>query len=137
MKFEIKLLKGIALAHVVVGLAITSLVFMEQIHPFILDTLYSHQIENSKQIIFWISIFGPTLASWGILFYLAIKNYSAHPNLDSYRLMHYSLLVWAPLDTALCLYNDIWLGAILNIIVLLAFLFLLMRIKFMAYVNCE
>ncbi len=126
---ETKQLKILSLVHVVAGILITSLVFLDFTHSIVINLIYPNGIENTEQIIFWISIFGPTLASWGLLFFLAVKNYEVSPTKESFKLMIYSLLIWAPLDSLLCLYNGIYIGALGNAIILMLFLYLLFKIR--------
>lgn len=127
---EEKLLKIIGLAHVVGGLALTTVLFIEPTHPFLLEVLYgSSSVPNQAQIFFWFSILGPTIASWGLLFYSAIYQYFLNPNNQAFYLMAGSVLLWAPLDSALCIYNGIYIAALGNFVVFFIIMFLLYRVK--------
>ncbi|HNP66108.1 MAG TPA: hypothetical protein PKH39_19425 [Woeseiaceae bacterium] len=68
---------------------------------------------------FFVSVFGPTIASWGLLFGILVRQFFEQPNESLWRGLVLSLVVWAPLDTALCIYYGFTTGAILNAIVLL------------------
>jgi len=125
----IKLLKLIAIMHVGAGLLLSALIFITSIHGFLLNLLYPNGSTNTEQIIFWISILGPTIASWGVLFYSAIASYEAHPSKQSFNFLVASVLIWAPIDSALCLYNGIYLGVIGNSFILILLLALLYRVK--------
>ncbi len=128
-----KLLKLLALAHILGGLAVSSLLFIEPLHPIMLEVIYgSSSVPNQQQIFFWLSILGPTIASWGVLFYLAVCQYFSHPSPTSLKMMAASILVWAPLDSALCLVNGIYIGALGNALVLLVFMVLLYRVRSLA-----
>ncbi len=74
---------------------------------------------------FFISIFGPTVASWGVLFSAVVRQYYIAPSEDLWRLMLLAVLLWAPLDTGLCLYFGLWAAALLNTIVATALVTLL------------
>ncbi|MBL4623424.1 MAG: hypothetical protein JKY89_13610 [Immundisolibacteraceae bacterium] len=128
-----KLLKLLGISHVLGGLLLSCLLFIEPIHPLVLQLIYgTSAVPNQPQIFFWLSILGPSIASWGVLFCLAVRQYFAHPSGDTLRMMVASILVWAPLDSALCLYNGIVIGAIGNALVVLVFLVLFYRVRGLA-----
>lgn len=67
---------------------------------------------------FFVSVFGPTVASWGLLFGILVGQFFERPNEALWRGLVLSLVVWAPLDTALCVYYGFTTGVVLNAIVL-------------------
>ncbi|HSC76729.1 MAG TPA: hypothetical protein VLB90_10895, partial [Pseudomonadales bacterium] len=81
------------------------------------------------QLIFWLCILGPTIASWGILFFALIHQYSLTSTPFLWNCLLAAILVWAPLDSLLCTLNGIYAGAAGNIAVTIVFLVLLFRIK--------
>lgn len=128
-----KLLKLLGLAHIFGGLLLSTLLFIEPLHPLALKVIYgSTSVANQSQIFFWLSILGPSIASWGVLFYLAVCLYFDQPSPQTLRMMVASILIWAPLDSALCIYNGIFVGAIGNALVVLIFLILLYRVRGLA-----
>lgn len=133
MLLEQRLLKFLALSHIIGGLVLTTFLFLKPLHPFILQILYSSDsVSNQDQIFFWLSILGPTIASWGVLFYLSVTHYFQHPTRHTLKMMAASILIWAPLDTGLCIYNEIYLAAVANALVLFIFILLFFRVKHLA-----
>lgn len=131
MELEKKILKLIAAGHVVGGVLLPLILFIPVLHPIILSAIYgdASYIMDSRQIIFWISILGPTIASWGVLYYALLHHYFTNPSPQLWYALLAALLVWAPLDSALCLYNGIVIGAVMNLTVTLIIIVLLFRVK--------
>jgi hypothetical protein len=107
-----KLLRLVGPVHVVAGL----LVFATAFSPAAQDFLKSLIATDDASIwsSFFVAILGPTIASWGVLFTALVNQYFASPSLGLWKAMVFSIIVWAPLDTALCLYYGIWIGAFIN-----------------------
>lgn len=74
---------------------------------------------------FFLSILGPTIASWGILFGALVNQFYALPSKSIWRAMLLSVVIWAPLDTMLCLAYGLYSGAIVNAVVFAVLVFLL------------
>ena len=131
---EEKLLKILAIAHITGGLILSSLIFIEPVHSTVLQMIYGSNAVTlssspAQQTIFWISILGPTIASWGLLFYFVVEHYFNQPGRYTFKIMVASILVLAPLDSALCLYVGIYPGVAANALVMLVFLILFYRVK--------
>lgn len=129
---EQKLLKLIALGHLAGGLALWLLYFITPLQAPLLQLVYAHQpdkLANLPQLAFWLCILGPTIASWGLLFLALVHQYGITPTVFLWRCMVAAVLVWAPLDSTLCLLNGIVAGAAGNAAVTLVFLILLWRIR--------
>lgn len=129
---EQRLLKLLAIGHIMAGLLLCLLYFITPIHLPLLQTIYIAQpdaVDNPIQLVFWLSILGPTIASWGILFFALAHQYFLTPTLFLWRCMMAAILIWAPLDSLLCILNNIYAGAIGNITVTIIFLALLFRIR--------
>jgi hypothetical protein len=131
MQIEQKLLKLIAAAHVVAGVLLPLLLFAPALQPMVLTAIYgdASYIMDARQIIFWICILGPTVASWGLLYYALLNQYFLHPSPALWHALLGALIVWAPLDSALCLYNGITIGAVMNVLVTTIIIVLLFRVK--------
>ncbi len=128
----LRLLKLIAIAHIVAGIALCLLYFIEPLHSPMLQAVYVGQqdkLANSGQLVFWLCILGPTIASWGVLFLAVAHQYFLTPTRFLWNCMLAAILVWAPLDSLLCTLNGIYAGAIGNIAVTIIFLILLLRIR--------
>jgi hypothetical protein len=138
MTYEKRLLQLLAIGHIFAGLALFALFFMPFLHTEFLSLIYiGNQTEldthNNSQLPFWICIFGPTLASWGVLLLALIKRYFAQPDRSLWWYFIAALCVWAPLDSLLCLMNGLYIGALLNALVLSAFLILWFRVRALAW----
>jgi len=122
-----RLLRLVGPVHIVTGL----LVFATAFSPAAQDTLKALIDTDDASIwsAFFVAILGPTIASWGVLFTALVNQYFASPSQNIWKAMVFSIAVWAPLDTALCLYYGIWIGAVINtaIVIVLAVLLLLVR----------
>jgi len=132
---EEKLLKLLALAHILVGLLLPALLFLVPFHEQFLSIIYYAQLPSTKeqdQIIFWLVILGPTIASWGVLFYAVVRQYFLTPSTFLWRCMLAAILVWVPYDSLLCFYNGIYIGVIGNLLIAVLFLTLITRVKGLA-----
>lgn len=129
---EIKLLKLLAIGHIAGGIGLWLLYFIEPLHIPLLQLVYDNQPEklsNTQQLAFWLCILGPTIASWGLLFLALVHQYFITPTVFLWRCMMAAVLLWAPLDSTLCLLNDIYSGAIGNSVITIIFVLLLFRIR--------
>ena len=132
VSLEEKALKVIALAHVLGGVILVLLYFIPSVHPLMLSHLYSAERFNAdaqQQIAFWFFLFGPTVASWGLLFYSQIHHYFLTGDDQLWRQLIAAVLLWAVLDTSLCFYNGVWFWVLGNSIVALTMVFLLVSAK--------
>ena len=132
---EQRLLILLAIGHIAAGLLLCLLYFVTPLHTPLLRAVYISQpavLDNAAQLIFWLCILGPTIASWGILFFALIHQYFLTPTAFLWRSMAAAILIWAPLDSLLCTLNGIYAGAIGNIAVTIVFLVLLFRVKHLA-----
>ena len=129
---EQRLLKLLAIGHIAAGLLLCLLYFVTPAHAPLLQAVYIAQptaLINESQLIFWLCILGPTIASWGVLFFALAHQYFLTPTIFLWRCMVAAILIWAPLDSLLCTLNGIYAGAIGNIAVTIVFFVLLFRIK--------
>ena len=129
---EKRLLTFLALGHIAAGLILCALYFVTPLYIPLLKIIYAAQptaINNESQMIFWLCILGPTIASWGVLFFALVHQYFLTPTIFLWRCMVAAILIWAPLDSLLCILNGIYVGAIGNTAVTILFLILLFRIK--------
>ena len=122
-------LRWIANLHVLGGLCLAIVLWIPALHPLLLKTLYGDTpVTASAQTLFWICILGPTVASWGVLCRICVDYFAEQPNTRTYRRLILSLLVWAPLDTTMCLTHGVYLAGILNASVVILFWYLCHRI---------
>ena len=122
-------LRWIANLHVIGGLCLAILLWIPSFHPTLLKLIYGDTpITNPQHIIFWICILGPTIASWGVLCRICVDYFAEQPNKRTYRRLILALLVWAPLDSTMCISQGISLGAVMNASVVILFWYLCHRL---------
>jgi hypothetical protein len=80
------------------------------------------------------AIFGPTIASWGVLFLYAVNSAFSRPSPQAWWFMFTACLVWAPYDSIFSLQHGIYLNAIFNAVALVLIMtpLLLLRKHFFA-----
>ena len=81
---------------------------------------------------FLFAVIGATIASWGVLFCVVVSQYLDYPTKRLWNAMLLAVLIWAPLDTGLCLYFGIYRGAMVNAVVFVVLVALLFNVKGMA-----
>jgi hypothetical protein len=126
-----RLLKAVGPVHIVGGL----LVFLSGFVPpaqQMLESLFA-VAGGFVWSPFFVAILGPTIASWGVLFAAVVNQFFAAPTPGLWQAMLLSVLIWAPLDTALCLYFGLYGGAIVNAVVVIILLVLLFGVRELAY----
>jgi len=122
-----RLLKLVGPIHVVGGL----LLFAAAFSPATLDMLKPLLVGNDDFVwsAFFVTVLGPTIASWGILFAALVNQFYAAPSLNLWRSLVISVVVWAPLDTILCVRYGLSVGVTVNFIVVVALIGLLYMAK--------
>lgn len=122
-----RLLKLVGPIHLVGGLLLAMTGFVPAASAF-LESVFpaAEHIEWSP---YFVAVLGPTIASWGLLFGVLVNQYLAVPSVRIWRGLMLSLLVWAPLDTALCVVYQFYSGAIINMIVLVIIGGLLLAVR--------
>ena len=122
-----KLLKLVGPVHIVGGLALFASGFVPGMQLKVLELL--PVAPGFAWSPFFVAVLGPTIASWGVLFGALAHHFFIAPSEPSWRAMLFAVLIWAPLDSALCLYYGVWAGAVLNVIVTIALLVLLLAVR--------
>ncbi len=127
MKFY-RLLKLIGPIHILAGLMLTSFPFFSKIHQQSIEQIFGTDV-SAYPTIFLLSVFGPTIASWGVLFTAVVNQYFKSPTQSTWNVLLVSVLIWVVLDTALCGYYNIYLGVGLNLAVAVIVIYLLFAAK--------
>jgi hypothetical protein len=105
--------------HVVGGLLLFLTAFLPDLQNTIAATT-GLAGENFSPFLF--AVFGPTVASWGVLFTAVVCQFNDYPTRRLWRAMVLAVAVWAPLDTGLCLYYGVYGGVVVNgVVVVLLF----------------
>jgi hypothetical protein len=127
-----RLLVTIAVAHVAAGLALTLLPLAPAVHFALASAIFGAD-KSSPTVMFLISVFGPTIASWGVLFFALVKTFFRHPAKGSWRALVLSIVLWAPLDSVLSMQYGLHAAVILNAGVAVVVLGLLFSERRLAY----
>ena len=72
---------------------------------------------------------GPNDRELGCTFRALAHHFLNAPSESSWRAMLFAVLIWAPLDSALCLYYGVWAGAVVNVVVTVVLLVLLLAVR--------
>lgn len=118
-------LQLIALAHIIGGILLPFLVntsLFETYNTLVYQALGFDVTRTNSEINFLIGLFGPTIASWGVLFFYGVT--SAFKNLDQkgWWAIFLCCLAWAPYDSLLSIQKGIYINALINLISALAIL---------------
>jgi hypothetical protein len=127
-----RILLAIALAHVVAGVSLAMLPFAPSVHFKLVAAIFGAG-KATEEVMFLVSVFGPTVASWGILFFALVRTYFRNPASGSWWALALSIAVWAPLDSALCLYYGLHFAVALNAVIAVAILGLLLSVRGLAH----
>src|SRR5690348_15301804 len=95
-------LLALALVHVAGGVALAALPLVPRIHADLVSAVFG-EAATSEAAMFMVSVFGPTVASWGVLFFALVKTYFRDPAPGTWRALVLAILIWAPLDSLLCI----------------------------------
>jgi hypothetical protein len=126
-----RILKIVGPAHIVGGLLLFLTAFSPAAQAILEDLLSTSA--NLEWSPFFIAVLGPTIASWGVLFTVVVTQFLAAPSPGLWKAMVISVAIWAPLDTALCLYFSVYGGAVVNAVIVAVLTVLLLGVRAMAY----
>ncbi len=118
-------LQIIAIVHIVGGILLPLLVNTPLFAPYnslMYQALRFEEPSQYSQINFLVGLFGPTIASWGVLFLYVVT--FAFKNLGSkgWWAIFFCCVVWAPYDSLLSIQKGVYINAIINLISALAIL---------------
>ena len=112
-------LQAIAIFHVIVGLCFPWIVdfplfdyYKQHLHL----AFNTNPESTGQQADFLITIFGPTIASWGVLFLYAVNSGFSRPSPHAWWFMIAACVAWVPYDSIYSLQHGIYLNAIINAI---------------------
>lgn len=114
-----------ALAHIAGGLLLPWLVHtavFTAYHEQLAQTFNSHNASSREQALFLTGLMGPTIASWGLLFFLVVTQAFSTPSPRWWWGMVLAALLWAPYDSVLSWQQGMSINVIINAIALLALL---------------
>lgn len=115
-------LQILAMIHIIGGLLLPIMVYTPLATPYFEHLQAVFPDSNPESLKFLIGVFGPTVASWGLLFFYAIgKAFESQTRKDWWLLVS-AVLIWAVLDTAFSIANNVFAHLYLNGVVLVLFL---------------
>ena len=100
-----KVLYLLAYIHILGGVILPVACFHSDVANIINQTLLNTQAETGA--VFWMGVFGPTVASWGVLFLCLLNVYFAKPDMQVWKYLVLSVLLWGVLDTTYCLIQGV------------------------------
>jgi len=111
-----------ALAHICIGVLMPILVFIggfdgyiSAINPLLANADYN-AILTIKGLI---ALFGPTIASWGVLFFILVNSGLSHLSRSKYYLLLLALLTWAIYDSFISILINFTINVAINGIALI------------------
>jgi hypothetical protein len=122
-----KLLRLVGPIHIVAGLLVFTIGFLPAAQVMLVP--YFSAADQTIWSAFFFSVLGPTIASWGVLFTALVAQFFAAPSIAVWRALLFSVLIWAPLDTALCLKYGILIGVVINSAVVIGLVWLLLSVR--------
>ena len=122
----LRLLSLVGPIHIIAGLLVFSTAFFPGIQRSMAE-LAGLTDEIFSPFLF--AVFGATIASWGVLFCVVVSQYRDYPTKRLWNAMLIAILVWAPLDTGLCLYYGVYGAAMLNMVVVIVLIALLIAVR--------
>lgn len=96
-----KLLYLMAYLHIVGGILLPFVTHIEPVADIIQHSLAGTPAQDGA--VFWVGVFGPTVASWGLLFLCLLNVYFARVSTRVWCNLVFSVLLWGVVDTTYCL----------------------------------
>ena len=110
-------LQFIALAHVIGGLMLPFVVQLDLVQPYfrlMAQALALNANQDLHALQFMVGIFGPTVASWGVLFWAVVTQSFDNPTKKSWYVMLAACVVWAFYDSIYSSFFGLWINALIN-----------------------
>lgn len=125
-------LQLIAIIHIAGGILLPCLIntpVFETYNTLVYKALGFDTARVNPEINFLLGLFGPTIASWGVLFFYVVT--SAFKRLDQkgWWAIFICCLAWAPYDSLLSIQKGIYINALINLVSALAILIPLFMVR--------
>jgi len=118
-------LQMIAIVHIVGGMLLPFLVnttLFATYNSLLYQALGFEASGQNAEINFLIGLFGPTIASWGVLFLYVVSTAFKNPDKKGWWAIFLCCVAWAPYDSLLSIQKGIYINALINLISALAIL---------------
>jgi len=122
-----RILRFVGPVHVIGGLLLFLSGFVPATHA-----LMERAFSSTPELVwspFFVAVLGPTIASWGVLFTALVAQFFSTPTRRLWKALIWSVAIWAPLDSALCLYFGVYAGAVVNTVVVAVLIGLLLAVR--------
>ncbi len=116
-------LQFIAIVHIVGGLMLPVVVQLDIVQPYfrVLAEVFAVSHSQDLQFLqFMVGIFGPTIASWGVLFWAVVTQSFAIPTKGAWWLMIAACAVWAVYDSIYSSFFGLYINAAINAVMFIA-----------------
>lgn len=120
------------MAHVIAGVLLAALPLSPTVHSGLVAAIFG-EAKATPEVHFLVSAFGPTVASWGILFFALVRVFFRKPTNGSWWALVLAIVVWAPLDSALCIHYGLYSAVAVNAMIAFVLLVLLLGVRGLAY----
>lgn len=124
-----KWLKLIAIIHIIGGLLLPFVVFTPIATPYFEHLQKAFPQGDLTSMKFLIGVFGPTVASWGLLFYYALGKAFLSKTQKDWWFLFSTVMIWLVFDTVFSLLFNVTAHLYINILVALLTLFPLLALK--------
>jgi hypothetical protein len=117
MLYAKRWLQFIALAHIIGGLMLPIVVQLDIAQPYFRLMANEFALSSQQDLLFLqflVGIFGPTIASWGVLFWAVVTQSFALPTKGAWWLMIAACVVWAVYDSIYSNFYGLWINAVIN-----------------------
>ncbi len=122
----IKMLSWVGPLHILAGVLLFLTAFFPEVQNGIADKA---GLAGANFSPFLFAVFGPTVASWGVLFTAVVRQFIDYPTRRLWNAMVLAVVIWAPLDTGLCWYYGVTGGVVVNGLVFVLLIALLFKVR--------
>ena len=116
----------------IAGVLLAALPLAPSVHSGLVAAIFG-EAKATPEVRFLVSAFGPTVASWGVLFFALVRAFFRNPTTGSWWALVLAIVVWAPLDSALCVHYGLYSAVTVNAVIAIVLLALLLRVRGLAY----
>ena len=120
-----RFLQVISILHIIGGILLPFLVntpLFESYNTLVYKALGVNEAGTNPEINFLIGLFGPTISSWGVLFFYVVTFAFRNPDPKGWWTIFLCCLAWAPYDSLLSIQKGIYINALINLVSALAIL---------------
>ncbi|GAA3930000.1 hypothetical protein [Litoribacillus peritrichatus] len=123
----------VGISHTILGIVVVLVAHSEWVSPYFQHLFHAFALTptpaSESLIRSLVQLFGPTVASWGLLFCLAVYQYRTFGTPAIKQLMIAALLIWFVIDCGLSLMKGIYGHLIINTLAAIAILPPLLLLK--------